>query len=109
MIDLLVVWVGTMAWLTSVLTLAVSIYFDARPDVEHAIGTVGGLASAFLWFMFAFGATSVQVPSGGSLLDSTNEGLALLGLGFGLFMIAVALMDTAWMLNVFDLKDEGVR
>lgn len=109
MLDILAIWLGTMAWLTSVLTLAVSIYFDSRPDVEHALGTVGGLASAIMWFILAFGFTAIQTPSGGTLLDGNTESMALLSLGFGLFMVAVAFMDTAWMLNVFDLKEEGVR
>lgn len=109
MIDLLVIWVGTVAWLSSVLALAVSVYFDARPDVEHALGTVGGLAAAFLWFVFAFGATAIEVPSGGTFLSATNEALAALGVAFGLFMVAVAFMDTAWMLNVFDVVEEGAR
>lgn len=109
MLDIMEVWLGTIAWLTSVLALGASVYFDARPDVEHAIGTVGGLAAAFMWFIFAFGATAIQTPSGGQLLDGNSESLALFGLGLGLFMVAVAFMDTAWMLNVFDIKEDGIQ
>lgn len=106
MIDILVVWVGTMAWLTSVLTIGFGVYLNERPDVSHMVDVVGGLASAFLWFIFAFGATSVQVPTGGVILSETSEGLALLGLGFGIFMVVVALIGTAFLMNVMDIVQE---
>lgn len=92
-----------IAWLTTVLTIGFGLYLDAMRDVRHMVNVVGGLASAFLWFLAAFGASSLEVVDSGVPTVVPATAASYLFAGFGVFMLIVALLGTTVLLNVRDI------
>lgn len=97
------IFLAALAWLTSVLTLAGGMFLTTRRD-DHWIDVAGGLASALLWFVAAFGASSLEsVTDGGTIVVRPATPAVWLFAVFGVFMVVIALKGTAILFNVTDL------
>lgn len=107
--ELFVIWLGTLAWLTSVITFVGGVYLDSREDIQHMVDVGGGLTSAFLWFITSFGASAKTTVSSGVVINQPARGPALLFTGFGVIMVVVAFIGTGFLVNVMDIKEQGVR
>lgn len=106
MLQLYAITIALLAFTTSVLTVGFGLYTTTRRDIQHMIDVVGGLASAFLWFVAAFGAAGLEVVTdGGSIVTAPSESVAYLFAVFGVFMLIVALLGTAVLMNVTDVAE----
>lgn len=107
MLQLYAIMLASLAWMTSVLTIGFGLYSVTRRDVDvkQMVDVVGGLASALLWFAAAFGASSLEVVDSGVTTVSPADPAAYLFAVFGIFMVVIAVVRTAILLDVTELAD----
>lgn len=107
MLQLFVIALVVLAWLTSVTTLGFGLYAErSSRDVRHSVDVVGGLASALLWFVAAFGSMGMEVVSSGVVISKPANAAAWVFGGFGALMVIVAFIGTGFLLNVMDVADD---
>lgn len=101
------IFAALLAWLTSVLTIGFGLYSVTRTDkdIKQMVDVVGGLASALLWFVAAYGASSLEhTSSAGVTTVNPATSAAYLFAVFGIFMIVIAVVRTAILLDVTELS-----
>lgn len=103
-----------LAWSTSVLTfgfgLGAELFASSlNRDIQHMVTTVGGLSSALLWFLSAFGASSLEVTDSGVTVVNASAAATYLFAGFGIFMVVIAFIGTGVLLNVTDVASGTSR
>lgn len=95
--------IAFMAFIGSILTIGYGLYAQTRRDIQQMIDVVGGLASALFWFTAAFGMSSLEVVESGVHSVVPADAVAILFAVLGVFMVVIALVGTAILLNVSDV------
>lgn len=108
MLESLVLWVGTLAFVTSIGTVTAGATIYARTgNGADVIDTVGGLVSAVLWFVFSYGVSNVEtvaaLQSEAVTVSTGHEMLSYVGVALGALMVIIALMGTGSLVDVRDV------
>jgi len=91
MLESQVLFIGRVAFLWTLVTVAGAAYVDAQDTTGDSLATVGGVVGFVLWGVWTFGVLNVEVVDGGSTTVFTHPELAILGVAMALVPGYVAL------------------
>lgn len=98
--------VASLAFITSLLTIGSSVILSPQDDVRHYIDVVGGFASSLLWGVAGFGATNAEVALQSTVSSEPEPVLVYLFGLFAAFMVIIGLFGTVFLVNVLDVSVE---
>jgi len=92
--------VGRIAFLWTVLTLAAAVYVDPVDDAGDGLATIGGVVGFVLWGVWTFGTLEiVTVASDGTKFVFTQPELTMLGIALSLVPGYIALTGPIELIN----------
>lgn len=91
--------VGRIAMVWTVLTLAAAVYIDPVDDTGDGLAIIGGVVGFVLWGVWTFGTFEVEVVDGGTTVTFTQPELAILGVVLALVPGYIALTGPIELIN----------
>lgn len=103
--ETLLMFLGVLALIVGGGTLVMSAVAPLRSDVAYAADTLGGFAAAMLWWLFAYGSTSIVkwTETDGRVVTS-EPALLWIGIVFGALFGAYGLYAAIHLVDVRDLE-----
>lgn len=84
-------YVGRIAFLWTILTVAGAVYVKPDDHTGDSLATVAGVVGFVLWGVWTFGALEIEVVDGGTTVSMTHPELAILGVALALVPGYIAL------------------
>lgn len=83
--------VGRIAFLWTLVTLAGAIYVDGSDKTGDALATVGGSVGVVLWGVWTYASLGIEVVDGGTTVTFEQPTLVILGVAMALVPAYIAL------------------
>lgn len=110
MLQLTLLFVGTLAFLVSSTTILGSVIMEIRGDIRHMVDVLGGFGGAGLWGVFALGSTNIEVVSNGTVVSAgAAPPLTYVAVAFAGLSVIVALVGVSSLVNVLDTSRSPAR
>lgn len=91
--------IGTIAFLWTLVTLLGAVYFDSRDPDGDGLSIISGTIGFVLWGVWTYGTLEISVVSGGSELTFTHPSLTILGVAMALIPGYIALTGPIDLIN----------
>lgn len=91
--------VGTIAFAWTIVTLAAAAYADPRDSQGDGLAIIAGTIGFVLWGVWTYGTLDISVVSNGSELTFTHPSLTILGVAMALIPGYIALTGPIDLIN----------